>query len=162
MGQTRGPDRPGAREIIAGSLCCVTGMTCQSLSSKWPAAKARRGSMSFATRDRDATQAPGHFQLNPPGRSSLVEFRRRSLGQPRMLSGQAFRWLLEIRPNSLRRLASHTGYTTLTGLRRSNDSLKPFTVRGELAHNKLKLPPASGEATSSIALRKSDVVIHRP
>src|SRR5437762_13299246 len=77
-------------------------MTCQSLSSKWPAAKARRRSMSFATCDRDATQAPGHFQLNPPGRSSLVEFRLRSL--------------LEIRPNSLRRLASHTGYTTLVGL----------------------------------------------
>jgi hypothetical protein len=56
---------------------------------KWPAAKARRGSMSFATCDRDATQAPGHFQLNPAGRSSLVEFRRRSLGQPRTLSGQA-------------------------------------------------------------------------
>ena len=31
------------------------------LSSKWPAAKARRGSMSFTTCDRDATQAPGHF-----------------------------------------------------------------------------------------------------
>jgi hypothetical protein len=39
--------------------------------------------MSFATRERDATQAPGHFQLNPPGRSSLGEFPRRSLGQYR-------------------------------------------------------------------------------
>ena len=28
--------------------CCVTGMTSRSLSSKWPAAKARRGSMSLA------------------------------------------------------------------------------------------------------------------
>ena len=46
--------------------------------------------MSFATCDRDATQAPDHFQLNPQGRSSLVEFRRRSLDQPRMLSGQRF------------------------------------------------------------------------
>ncbi|PYI49675.1 MAG: hypothetical protein DMF10_00850 [Verrucomicrobia bacterium] len=58
-------------------------MAGQSLSSKWPAAKARRGSMSFATCDRDATQAPGRFQLNPAGRSSLSEFRRRSLGQYR-------------------------------------------------------------------------------
>jgi hypothetical protein len=41
------------------------------------------------TCDREATQALGHFQLNPPGRSSLGEFPRRSLGQPRMLSGQA-------------------------------------------------------------------------
>ena len=55
----------------------------QSLSSKWPAAKARGGSMSFATCDRDATQVPGHFQLNPPGRGSLGEFPRRSLGQYR-------------------------------------------------------------------------------
>jgi hypothetical protein len=39
--------------------------------------------MSFATCDRDATQAPGYFQLNPPGRSSLGEFPRRSLGQYR-------------------------------------------------------------------------------
>ena len=51
--------------------CCVTGMTCQSLSSKWPAAKARRASMSFATCEREATPASGHFQLNSPGRSSL-------------------------------------------------------------------------------------------
>src|SRR5437588_33654 len=65
-------------------------MAGQSLSSKWPAAKARRGSMSFATCDRDATQAPGRFQLNPADRSSLSEFRRRSLGQPRTLSGQRF------------------------------------------------------------------------
>jgi hypothetical protein len=39
--------------------------------------------MSFATCDRDATRAPGHFQLNPPGRSSMGEFQRRSLGQYR-------------------------------------------------------------------------------
>ena len=39
--------------------------------------------MSFATCDRHATQAPGHFQLNPPGRGSLGEFSRRSLGQYR-------------------------------------------------------------------------------
>jgi hypothetical protein len=39
--------------------------------------------MSFATCNRDATQAPGHFQLNLPGRSSLGEFPRRSLGQYR-------------------------------------------------------------------------------
>ena len=39
-------------------------MPCQSLSSKWPAAKARRGSVSGVTCDRVATQAPGHFQLN--------------------------------------------------------------------------------------------------
>jgi hypothetical protein len=39
--------------------------------------------MSFATCDGDATQAPGHFQLSPPGRSFLVEFQRRSLGQYR-------------------------------------------------------------------------------
>ena len=37
--------------------------------------------MPFVTCDRVATQAPGHFQLNPPGRSSLGEFPRRSLGQ---------------------------------------------------------------------------------
>jgi hypothetical protein len=58
-------------------------MACQSLSSKWPAAKAWQGSMSFKTCDREATQAPGHFQLNPSGRSSLGEFLRRSLGQYR-------------------------------------------------------------------------------
>src|SRR5205809_5659249 len=34
----------------------------------------------------------------------------------------------------MRRLASHTSYTTLTGLRRSNDPLKPFAVRGEIGH----------------------------
>jgi hypothetical protein len=56
-------------------------MARQSLNSKWPAAKARRGSMSFPTCDRDATQAPGHFQLNPPGGSSLCQFPRRSFGQ---------------------------------------------------------------------------------
>jgi hypothetical protein len=39
--------------------------------------------MSFATCDRDATQVPGHFQLNPPGRSSLGECQRHSLGQYR-------------------------------------------------------------------------------
>jgi len=58
-------------------------MTYQSLSSKWPAAKARRASMSFRTCERDATQAPGYFQLNPPGRGSLGEFLRRSLDQYR-------------------------------------------------------------------------------
>ena len=78
--------------------------------------------MSFATCDRGATQAPGHLQLNPPGRSSLGEFPRRSRGQPRMLSGQALRSLVEIRPNSLRRLASRTGYTTLAR-ERVNDSV---------------------------------------
>jgi 3-hydroxyisobutyrate dehydrogenase len=35
--------------------------------------------MSSATFDRGATQAPGHFQLNPSGRGSLREFLRRSL-----------------------------------------------------------------------------------
>src|SRR5207244_10960750 len=74
---------PSVRERIAGSGCCVTGMTCQSLSSKWLAAKARRGSMSFVTCERGATQAPRHFQLNPAGRSSLGEFLRRSLGRYR-------------------------------------------------------------------------------
>ena len=39
--------------------------------------------MSFATCEREATQAPDHFQLNPSGRSSLGEFPRRSLGQYR-------------------------------------------------------------------------------
>ena len=45
-------------------------MTYQSLSSKWPVAKARRASMFFGPSrtgiscERDATQAPGHFQLN--------------------------------------------------------------------------------------------------
>ena len=40
--------------------------------------------MSFATCDRDVTQAPGHFQLNPAGRSSLGEFSEKiSLGQYR-------------------------------------------------------------------------------
>ena len=179
-------------------------MTYQSLSPKWPAAQARRGSMSFATCDREATQAPGHFGLNarrllkywsaprccgfwrwprrersadirsdlgqgsnagerqnprnrsgatqkgswrrrvlvtarltgcaslaschlpfyvyarrtpvfqqsPKGRSSLGECRRRSLGQYHN-GYRPLRLLLEIRPNSLRRLASHTGYTTL-------------------------------------------------
>ena len=70
--------------------CCVTGMTWQSLSSKWPVAKARRRSMSSPTCDREATQAPGYFQFNPSGRGSLGEFPRRSLGQPRKLSGQRF------------------------------------------------------------------------
>jgi hypothetical protein len=40
--------------------------------------------MSFATCDREATQAPGHFQLNPSGRSFLGEFAEKiSLGQYR-------------------------------------------------------------------------------
>jgi hypothetical protein len=68
-------------------------MACQSLSSKWLAAKARRESMSSATCDRGATQAPGHFQLNPPGRSSLSEFPRRSLGQYRNGYGRFVRFL---------------------------------------------------------------------
>jgi len=38
---------------------------------------------------------PGYFRLNPTGRSSLVEFRRRSLGQPRTLSGQRFAGFLK-------------------------------------------------------------------
>src|SRR5438445_3245200 len=98
-------------------------MTFQSLSSKWPIAKARRESMSFATCDREATQAPGHFQLNPPGRSSLGEFPRRSLDQYR--SGiQALRSLLEIRPNSSRPLSSHTCYTTLDSRLREAPLLK--------------------------------------
>jgi hypothetical protein len=48
---------------------------------KMAGAKARRESMSFATCDREATQAQAHFQLNPPGRTSLGEFPRRSLDQ---------------------------------------------------------------------------------
>jgi hypothetical protein len=39
--------------------------------------------MSFTTCDRGATQAPGHFQLNPAGRNSFGEFPRRLLGQYR-------------------------------------------------------------------------------
>jgi len=39
--------------------------------------------MSFATCDREATLAPGYFQLNPPGRGSLGEFPRRFPGQYR-------------------------------------------------------------------------------
>jgi hypothetical protein len=58
-----------------GHWCCVTDRACQSLSSKWPAAKTP--SMSSATCDRGATQAPGHFHSS--GRSSLREFPRRSL-----------------------------------------------------------------------------------
>ena len=92
--------------------CCVTGMTYQSLSSKWPSAKARQGSMSFSTCDRVATQAPSHFQLNPPGRSLLGEISA-SLARPVLQSIQALRTLLEIRPNYLRRLARRTGYITL-------------------------------------------------
>jgi len=56
-----------------GRVLC-NGMSRQSLRSKWPAAKARQGSMSAVTCDREATQAPGHFELNPPGHSSLDEF----------------------------------------------------------------------------------------
>jgi hypothetical protein len=39
--------------------------------------------MSSETCDRRATQAPGNFQLNPPGRGSLIKLLRRSLGQYR-------------------------------------------------------------------------------
>jgi hypothetical protein len=39
--------------------------------------------MSFTTYDRGATQAPGHFHLNPTGRNSFGEFPRRLLGQYR-------------------------------------------------------------------------------
>jgi hypothetical protein len=67
--------------------------------------------MSFATCDRDATQVPGHFQLNPPGRGSLGEFPRRFLGQYRK-GYRHFARFFKIRPSSSRRLASHTGYTT--------------------------------------------------
>jgi hypothetical protein len=51
--------------------------------------------MFFRTCERAATQAPDHFQLNPPGRSSLSEFLRRSLDQPRKLSGQRFACFLK-------------------------------------------------------------------
>ncbi len=51
---------------------------------KMAGAKARRGSMFFATCDREATQAQAHFQLNPSGRSSLSKFPRRSLDQYHM------------------------------------------------------------------------------
>jgi hypothetical protein len=61
--------------------------------------------MSFVTRDRDL--APGHFNSTSVCRF-LVECR--SLGSIAMDTG--LRWLLE-GPNSLRRLASHTAYTTL-------------------------------------------------
>jgi len=73
-------------------------MTSQSLSLKsadaWPrrvdpmADKAPRETMSFATCDRETTQAPRHFQLNRSGRSSLIEFSRRSLDQYRNQFGR--------------------------------------------------------------------------
>src|SRR5436190_11040752 len=66
-------------------------MAYQWLSSKWPAAKARRESTSFGpsrtgiTCDRGATQARCHFQLNPAGRRSLGEFaEKNSLAQYRI------------------------------------------------------------------------------
>src|SRR5947207_6935215 len=86
-------------------------MACQSLSSKWPAAKARRENMSSATCDRGA----GPFSTQPSGPQFFGRISA-SLARPVSQWIQALRSLLEIRPNSLRRLASHTGYTTLVGL----------------------------------------------
>ncbi len=47
--------------------------------------------MSFTTRDPAATQAPGHFQLNPAGRNSFGEFPRRLLtDSPERFRGRRF------------------------------------------------------------------------
>jgi hypothetical protein len=88
-------------------------MTWQALSSKWSAAKARGGSMSFATCDRDATQAPGHFQLNPSGRSSLGEFPRHSLGSPEGFRGRRFARFLKFAQTPCGDWQAIPGYTTL-------------------------------------------------
>ena len=53
------------------------------LRSKWPAAKAQRGSDIVAYRNRGATLAPGHFHRNPSGRGNFGVFLRYSLGQYR-------------------------------------------------------------------------------
>jgi hypothetical protein len=56
-----------------------------SLRSKWTAGKAVRaglalgGRISKLIRNRRATQPPGHFQRNPPGRGQLAVFPRCSL-----------------------------------------------------------------------------------
>src|SRR6266513_1213005 len=86
-------------------------MACQSLSSNWAAAKARRGSMSSATCERDNAGA-GPFSTQPSGPRFFGRISA-SLARPVSQWIQALRWLLEIRPNSLWRLASHTGYATL-------------------------------------------------
>ena len=46
------------------------------LRSKWPAAKARRGSDTDVYRNRGATRAPGHFHRNPMGRGNFGVFVR--------------------------------------------------------------------------------------
>src|SRR5438874_2034565 len=75
----------------------------------------------------------GTFSTQPSGPQFFGRISA-SLARPVSQWIQALRWLLEIRPNSLRRLASHTGYTTLTGLRRSSDPFEPFAVRGKIGH----------------------------
>src|SRR5207245_10244705 len=57
----------------------------------------------------------GPFSTQPSGPQFFGRISA-SLARPVSQWIQALRSLLEIRPNSSRRLASHTGYTTLVGL----------------------------------------------
>jgi hypothetical protein len=78
--------------------------------------------MFSTTCDRDATQAPGHFSTQPAG-PQFFEQISASLAGPVSQRIQVLRSLLEIHPNSLRRLVSHAGYTTLN---ESSQHLNPY------------------------------------
>jgi hypothetical protein len=85
------------------SQCCVTGMPLQSLSSKWHAAKARRGGMFLCDLRPRSNAGAGPFSTQPSGPRFLWRIFA-SLPQPVSQRIQALRSLLQIRPNSSWRL----------------------------------------------------------
>jgi hypothetical protein len=85
------------------SQCCVTGMPLQSLSSKWHAAKARRGSMFLCDLRPRSNAGAGPFSTQPSGPRFLGRIFA-SLPRPASQRMQALRSLLQIRPNSSWRL----------------------------------------------------------
>src|SRR5438067_2060703 len=99
------------------SQCCVTGIACQWLSSKW-APPPRRDEGACTLRPVTEKQRRRRIIFNSTLRAAVlcVNFRvARSTSSQRI---QALRSLLEIRPNSSRPLSSHTCYTTLAFLRK--------------------------------------------
>src|SRR5436305_13807230 len=80
----------------------------------------------------------GPFSTQPSGPQFFGRISA-SLARPVSQWIQALRSLLEIRPNSLRRLASHTGYTTLVGLPAAQMSFPPWG-RGMPAKSVLRIP----------------------
>ena len=82
------------------SQCCATGMPLESLSSKWHAAKARRGSMFLCDLRPRSNAGAGPFSTQPSGpRFDARIFA--SLPRPVSQRMQALRSLLQIRPKLL-------------------------------------------------------------